>query len=255
MATTQVQRETLTVLGCGLHAASAALTSALRFKTRPGSLIVQDATGRGAMILSDENKAGLERKRVIWVDLADRRHPVSLFQLRRSPHFRAIWLRVLTALRDVAGVDVPSKVLEWASEVAWSLSSDGSVGLTALFRGLSSAETRRWFLDTRNEPSGLGKLLRVLSWVLSFPAVYDLSEGDNHGNLLHVFDQPSVVWLESAIEHFEPKEHMLVQVLTVAAIEDALRTMAGESEHWKEYDAGSHRATSVSDTGSRTGSR
>ena len=90
-----VLNETLTVLGSGLDAPALILREALRFKTRSGSLVIQDATGRGAAILSPGNKMSLDRRRVIWVDLADRRRPFSLFQIRRSPHMRAIWARVL----------------------------------------------------------------------------------------------------------------------------------------------------------------
>ncbi|MGD0496830.1 MAG: group II intron reverse transcriptase/maturase [Bryobacteraceae bacterium] len=229
-----VLSETLTVLGCGLQAASFALRETLRFKARGGSLVVHDAAGRGAMTLSASNKMELEPRRVVWVDLADRRHPLSLFQTRRSEHFRGIWARVLKSIRNVAKARIGEGALEWAADAAYALSSDGSVGLGALFRSLSSAETRRWFLDTRNEPSDLGKLLDMLAWALSFPAVHAVSEGENRGKLLEVFDKPSVLWLESGIEHFEPKEHVLVQVLVEAAVEDALRSMASEPARWAD---------------------
>jgi len=45
-----VLNETLTVLGTGLDAPALILREALRFKTRSGSLIIQDATGKGAAI-------------------------------------------------------------------------------------------------------------------------------------------------------------------------------------------------------------
>ncbi len=230
----QVLSETLTVLGCGLRAASLALRQALRFKTRKGSLVVQDSTGRGAQLLSAQTKEGLENKRIIWVDLADRRHPVSLFQIRRSEHFRALWVRVLKSIRRLSHTGLSDGTLDWAADAAYAISADGSVGLGALFRCLTSAETRRWFLETKNEPADLGKLLEMLGWALSFPAVHAVSEGENRGQLLDAFAEPSILWLEAAVEHFEPKEHLLVQILVEAAIEDALRTMAGFSSQWME---------------------
>ncbi len=229
-----VLNETLTVLGCGLDAPSLVLREALRFKTRSGSLIVQDVTGRGAAILSPGNKMGLDRRRIIWVDLADRRHPVSLFQIRRSAHLRGIWTRLLKAISDIAKANISDDVLQWAAEAAYTLSSDGSVGFGALLRYLSSSETRHWFLETRIEPSGLGKLLDLLAWVLSFPAVHAISEGDNRGNILDAISKPSVLWIESDIEHFEPKEYLLVQVFVEAALEDALRTMSAEPERYRD---------------------
>jgi group II intron reverse transcriptase/maturase/CRISPR-associated endonuclease Cas1 len=186
------------------------------------------------MLLSDDNKMGLERRRVIWVDLADRRHPVCLFQLRRSLHLRKVWARVLRSMRDIGKFCIADEALSWGAEAAYSLSSDGSVGIGALLRCLSSSESRWWFLETRNEPSDLGKLLDLLAWALSFPAVHALSEGENRGQLLDALSKPSVLWLESAIEHFEPKEHLLVQVLIEAALEDALRTMAAARERFRD---------------------
>lgn len=67
--------ETLAAFSRDSQAAAITLREALRFKARPGSLIVQDTTGRGAMILSPDNKMGMDRRRVVWVDLADRRRP------------------------------------------------------------------------------------------------------------------------------------------------------------------------------------
>ena len=154
-----VLNETLTVLGCGLRAASLALRETMRFKARRGSLIVQGLHRPGAALLSAQTKAGLDHKRVIPVDLADRRHPVSLFQLRRSDHFRDLWARVLKSIGQIGHTGVGEGTLDWADNAANSLSSDGSVGLGALFRCLSSAEARRWFLETKNEPSDLGRLL------------------------------------------------------------------------------------------------
>jgi RNA-directed DNA polymerase len=226
--------ETFAVLGCGPQAASLMLRECLRFKTRCGSLIVQDATGRGAMLLTDSTKMGLERRRVVWVDLADRRHPVCLFQIHRSQHSRNIWIRVLRSLRDIAKFSIADEALNWAAEAAYSLSSDGSVGLGTLLRCLSSTESRRWFLDTKNEPSDLGKILDLLSWTLSFPAVHALSEGENRGQIIDAVIKPSVLWLESSIEHFEPKEHLVLQVLIDGALEDALRTMAAEQEKFRD---------------------
>ena len=178
-----VLNETFTVLGHGPQATSVMLRECLRFKTRPGSLVVQDAIGRGAMVLSDDNKMGLERRRVIWVDLADRRHPVRLFQVRRSPHLRNVWARVLRSMRDIAKLSIADEAMHWAAEAAYSLSSDGSVGIGALLRCLSSSESRRWFLENKKPTVRPWKLLTCSAWALSFPAVHALYEGENRGQL------------------------------------------------------------------------
>lgn len=227
-------KETVAAFSRGDEAAVVALRNALRFKTRRGSLIVQDALGRGATLLSPQDKGAMERRRVVWVDLADRRRPVSLFHLSRSGHFRTTWRSVLQAIRAISAAPVSDGAIDWTVDAAWALSADGSVGLASLFRSIASPEIRRWFLDTANEPSELARVLDMLSWALSFPAVYNLSEGANRGVLLDAIARPSVIWLESTAEHFEPKEHLLVQVLLEAALHDALHTMSADPATWGE---------------------
>jgi RNA-directed DNA polymerase len=229
-----VLNDTLTVVGPGLDAPALVIREALRFKTRSGSLIVHDTTGRGAGLLSPSTKMGLERKRVVWVDAADRRRPVSLFQLSRSAHFRVLWTRILKALCAIAKTEIPDEVLAWAADAAYRLSGDGSVGLGALFRCLSSSESRHWFLELKVNPPGLGKLLDMLVWALSFPAVYAMSEGENRGNVIDAVSKPSVLWIEMPVEHFETKEHAIIQVLVEASLEDALRTMAASGDRFRE---------------------
>lgn len=225
--------ETLALLGPGPDAPALMLQEALRFKTRSGSLIVHDASGRGANLLTPGTKMGLDRKRVIWVDLADRRRPVSLFQTHRSAHLRNLWARVLKAISEVAGADISDELAIWAADAAHRLSSDGSVGLGALLRCLSASEMRHLFLESKIESTGLGKVIDMLSWALSFPAVYGISEGENRGNILDALSKPSVLWLETPVEHFEPKEHAIVQVLVEAALEDGLRTMAAAGDQYR----------------------
>ncbi len=225
--------ETLAVLGTGPDAPALMLQEALRFKTRSGSLIIHDASGRGANLLTPGTKMGLDRKRVVWVDLANRRHPVSLFQTSRSAHLRTLWARVLKAISAIAGADISDELAAWSADAAHRLSSDGSVGLGALLRCLSSSEMRHLFLEAKIDASGLGKVIDMLSWALSFPAVHGISEGENRGNMLDALSKPSVLWLEAPTEHFEPKEHAIVQVLVEAALEDGLRTMAASGEQFR----------------------
>ncbi|MGA9626065.1 MAG: hypothetical protein WBL65_20560 [Bryobacteraceae bacterium] len=171
---------------------------------------MHDAAGRAAKLLSAVNRAGIDPGRVIWVDLAGRRRPVPVFRIRRSAHLRGIWASVLKSIRNVAKAVIGDGTIEWAAEAAYALSADGSVGLGALLRCLSSTETRRWFLETRNHPADLAKLLDMLAWALSFPAVYAILEGGNRGDFLNALDKSPVLWLESPAEHFEPKEHLLL---------------------------------------------
>jgi RNA-directed DNA polymerase len=226
--------ETLTVVGGGGEGAWLALREAMRFKTRRGGVLVEDATGRAAMLLGERDLPDLRGRLVAWVDLADRRRPVALFQIARSGHAQALWARVLRDIRKVSGAKVSDGALDWAAQAAYALSGDGAVGLGALLRCVGSGESRRWFLDTGNEPGGLSQLQEMLAWALCYPAVYGISEGSNRGRLASALEKPAVVWLEAPMEHFEPKEHSLVAILLEAAIEDALRTMAADEPRWDE---------------------
>ncbi len=214
---------TLTVLGSGPAAADTALRTFLRLKDKPGGAVVLDYTGRGALVLGDDNKMNLEKHAVEWFDIADRRRPDALFQLRRSDHLRDTLLRALRAMRELSRIPVSDPALSWAAEAGYNLSQDGSVGLGTLLKSLSSPEVRRWFMDTQNEPLDLGQLLKMLRWVLSFPSVYALSESINRQILGDLLLQQAVIWIEARSEHFERCEHLLVSALLEAAVENAVR--------------------------------
>lgn len=217
--------DAIAIFGNPPIAADVALRRFLKFKEHCGSVIILDYTGRGSILLGNDNKMSLLRRPVTWYDLADRQRPVALFQLRRSEHFRTVMLRVLRMIREVSRMHVKDTTLDWATEAAYNLSRDGIVGLGSLLRSLSSPEVRRWFLDTQNDPDDLGLFLEMISWALRYPSVYAISEAINRPNLQEDIRKSGTVWIESHIEHFEMHEHFLIVGLAEAAVEDALRTI------------------------------
>ena len=158
---------TLSIFGSNSTTADIALRNILKFKETTGAVIILDYTGRGAMVLNETNKMSLQRREVIWCDLADRLRPVALFHLERSDHFRPLLLRLLTNMRVLSGIHIDDKTLAWAVEAGYSLSQTGTVGLGALLKSLSSPEVRRWHHDTQKDPQDLHRLLSMLSWVWS----------------------------------------------------------------------------------------
>ncbi len=220
---------TIAVLGSGHSASAAAMKEWMRYKNRPGSLIVHDAAGRGAMILGREFRPCLDKRRVVWVDLADRRRPLSLFAFSRSPHLKNLLYRFLIRLRAISGADIGDSCLNWAANLADSMSADGRVTLGGLLRTMSSSESRRWFLDTNHSPAELARLSRMIEWALHFPSVYSFSEASLAPTLPSIFEQPTALWLEAPVEHFEPREHWLLAAMTDAVLEDLLRSMAADS--------------------------
>jgi hypothetical protein len=170
------------IFGAGPSAVNVALRSALKLNKYAGPLVILDYTGRGAMILGKGNETSFPVRSVNWYDLADRHRPVAFFQLRRSGHFRQILLRVLKIMRQISRIPVTNAALEWATEAAYNLSSNGTVGLLALLKSLSNPDVRRWFVNTQIDPNILGQLIKMLKWVLRFPSVYAISESINRAN-------------------------------------------------------------------------
>jgi len=214
---------TLSIFGSGSHTAEIALRNILKFKETTGAAIILDYTGRGAMVLNEANKMSLQRREVIWCDLADRLRPVALLHLERSEHFRPVLLQMLKSVRDLSKMHVDNGTLEWAAEAGYSLSKTGTVGLGALLKSLSSPEVRRWHNDTQKEPQDLNRLLNMLSWALRYPAAYAISEGINRPDLNKALLKNSVLWMECRTECFEKAEHKLVTILLNAAIEDIVK--------------------------------
>ncbi len=214
---------TLAIFGNGSITADVALRNILKFKETTGAVVILDYTGRGALILNEDNKSSLERREITWCDLSDRLRPVALLRLERSEHFRPLMMQLLKTIRDIAKAPIDNTTLEWASEAGYSLSQTGTVGLGALLKSLSSPEVRRWHQDTQKNPSDLNRLLNLLSWVLRFPAAYAISEGVNRPDVNQAITKKSVLWIECRSECFEKIEHQLVITLMNAAVEDLAR--------------------------------
>jgi len=213
----------IAILGKAYDAANVCLSRVLQNKA-DGAVLLLDYTGRGAMALDGPASANLLKDQIAWYDLADRLCPVCMFQLERSEHFRSILSNVLKGLRKISRINISDETLSWACEAAYNLSGNGTVGLGALLRSLSSYEVRAWFGNTQKDPKDLQQFLDMLKWALGFPAVYGISEGNNKANILKDLNRNSIIWLECRSEHLEREEHMFVTVLVEGAIENYIRT-------------------------------
>lgn len=224
---------TLSIFGNGTNAAEIALRNALKLKSTAGATFILDYTGRGAMVLNEGNKMSLQRREVVWCDLADRLRPVALFHLERSEHFRPVLLQMLKSMRELSKMTVDDGALEWAAEAGYSLSKTGTVGLGALLKSFSTPEVRRWHQETQKNPQDLIHLLNMLSWSLRFPAVYALSEGVNRPDFNKAILRNAVIWIECRAECFEKAEHALVMILLHAAIENMIKINLKDTERHK----------------------
>lgn len=215
---------TVAVFGSGVDVADIVLRSVLKLKEHDAPVIILDYTGRGAMALGSHNKMSLERFPVLWINVADRRRPTALFQLRTSDHFRRTFSRLLYDIQRIAKMEVKPTTIAWATEAAYDLSRSGAVGLGALLKSLSLPETRRWFLETQKDPEDLAGFLQMLKWALAYPAVYGLSEGEYGIGLDAALGKKGVVWIESPMELFEGGEYAISSCMIDAAMEHAVRS-------------------------------
>jgi group II intron reverse transcriptase/maturase/CRISPR-associated endonuclease Cas1 len=210
-----------------------ALRKALRFATEDGASVILDFSGRGAMTLEKIHTTGFDGRSVIWCDLADRRRPVSFFRLATFPgvDIGPIISRLLYSFSQIAGITISGQTLQWAAGAASRLALEGTIGLGAMLRTLSSSETRSWFVHAGAEPEDYLHLLEILFWALRYPAIFGASESINRINLNDIIANPrSLVWLECQSEHFEKCEHQLLVRMVYAAVEHALMALVGKDK-------------------------
>ncbi|MFB3906041.1 MAG: CRISPR-associated endonuclease Cas1 [Acidobacteriota bacterium] len=215
---------TVAIVGDATLAVDLAIRRSL--KTSNGEIaIVLDMSGRGASMLSDDNKRDLDRREVTWFDAANRQRPSALFQIGYSPHFARILARTLEAVTTLSRLEVTKETIDWAVAMAGSIVGSGTVGLGSLLRCLANPEIWRRFIDTSVNAAAVqqDRLLQSLQWALRYPAVYGVSEGKTVSSLIDRAQESGVVWIEAVAEHFEVVEHALVLHLIDAAVENAVK--------------------------------
>lgn len=227
----KTRSETIGVFGGDYLGPSIVLRSLMKQNYRPGSVLVHDATGRGASVLGNSMRKVIEKRNVIWVDLADRRRPVSQFAFSYAPHLREVLRKFFSRLSMAAGSPLTGEAIDWLSQFGESLSREGKVTLGAILRTLNCAEIRRWFLDTNQPLRGLSQISSLLEWALRFPAVYCYSEGPNQPAIPDLRKEPTLLWLEQTIAHFEPSEHFIVTAMVDAVVEDLTRRQAEQDRN------------------------
>ncbi len=200
----------LTILGEPAVAADLCLRKVLRFKEYPGPVIILDLTGRGALLLDKNNKMSLERKKVSWIDLADKRKPVSLLHFPKSGFLKTAFNKILYFLRKISKIEISEETLSWAVNLAENLSGSGQVNLVALLKSVSTPEIRRLFLDSDSPPEDLGELIRLITWALRYPSIFACSESPNSLPLESYLKNKHLIWIEAKTENFETAEHQLL---------------------------------------------
>ena len=212
----------LLVLGRVPNVADRALRRILHAKERGQALVVVDYQGHLAPMLTARNKGNLHKGPLLWCDLANRRRPTALFRFQQSPGMRPALRGLLERFVRHLVVPVSGPTIDAVVELAYRLAADGSVGLAALVQGLRRPESSHLMRRTRNMAGELDQVVDLLDWVLRFPAVWGLSEGNNHVDLGRAMALSGTVWIELPNAHFERLEHQVVSWMVDAALADAL---------------------------------
>ena len=200
----------LLILGHTVNAAELALRRILHAKERGQPLVVLDYQGNLASLLTDRNKGNLEKGPMLWCDLANRRRPVALFRFERSAGMKLALRGFLDRLVRYVGAPVSGGTLDVVVDLAYRLADKGNVGLAALVGSLRRPEMAQ---PLRRDPALAGELdalIDVLDWIMRFPAVWSLSEGNNRVDIHRALKLGGTIWLEIPSAHLERLEHLIV---------------------------------------------
>lgn len=218
----------LLILGRVPNAADLALRRILHAKERGQPLVVVDYQGNLAATLTERNKGNLHKGPLLWCDLANRRRPTALFRFTQSVGMKPALRRFIEACVRHVAAPVSGATIAAAVDLAHRLADQGTIGLAVLVRGLRRPETSHALRRDPSLSAELDCLVELLDWVLRFPAVWGLSEGNNCVDLGHAMTLGGTTWLELPGSHFERVEHQLVSWMVDAALMDALLSSGGE---------------------------
>lgn len=189
----------------------------------PGTILVADYTGRGAMVLSESNKMSILKKNIFWFDLTDRRHTYNLLKISNSPHSKDILTRLLNLISRLANINLSDSTINWLVNTTLKFSEDGPISLMSILKLLSIPELKQNYIDSNIKQEEIFTLEKNLSWALKFPSVYAISEGINSISIENYFSNKTIIWLELTYEHLEQNEHWLLSGVIDIIIENELK--------------------------------
>ena len=221
----------LLILGRAPNAADLALRRILRAKEADQPLVVVDYQGSLAGVLTPRNKGNLHKGPVLWCDLANRRRPTALFRFKQTAGMRPALRAFLLSCVQLLALPVSVPTIDAVVELAYRLAEQGTIGLAVLLRGLQRPELSQPLRRAECSADEIARLVELLDWILRFPAVWALSEGNNQVDLSRAMGFGGTVWIEIPGLHFERLEHQVVSWMVDATLMDAL--IAGPHDHGK----------------------
>jgi len=220
----------LLILGHPPTAADLALRRVLRAKQRGQTLVVVDYQGSLTALLNERNKGNLHKGPLMWCDLADRRRPIALFRFKHAEGTKFALQGFLENCASLSAKPISAAVISMAADIGHRLAERGTIGLVALLRALRRPELTHGLRRDRDLAADLERLDALLEWILRFPAVWGLSEGNNPIDIARAVQLGGTIWLELSGEHFERVEHRIVSWMVDAALASALRVWQVEQE-------------------------
>ncbi|MBI5907759.1 MAG: CRISPR-associated endonuclease Cas1 [Burkholderiales bacterium] len=218
----------LLILGRVRDASELALRRILHAKERRQSLVVVDYQGNLSALLTEKNKGNLQKGPVLWCDLVNKRRPTALFRFKRSAGMKTALRTFIENCVRLAAASVSGPTIDAVVDLAYRLADQGTIGLAALVRSLQRPETSHTLRCQKNLVTELDSLIDVLKWLLRFPAVWALSEGNNCIDLNQTLSLGGTIWIELSSSHFERLEHQVVSWMVDAVLLDALLSRADD---------------------------
>ena len=213
----------VSVLGKNKNAIDVVFRKIFKYNTCPGTIIIIDYNGRGALALSELNKMSLLKKKIYWFDTSDRRHTLKMLMVNNSPHIKTILLRLINLILRLGNTQISDSTIEWIIKTCIRYSENGSLNMLTIFKILSVTELRKNYIKDIINQDEIASFTKLLEWALRYPAVFALSDGINSINLENYFERKSVIWIESFAEHLEQTEHLIVSGLIDITIENSLK--------------------------------
>lgn len=220
----------LLILGRPPNASDLALRRILHAKDAKQPLAVIDYQGSLAAQLTKRNKGNLHRSALVWCDVTNRRRPTALFRFASSPWLHMVLTEFLTRITKYLAQPVSSATIDAAAALAVQMTAQGTIGLSALARGLKRPELAQQLRRTKADAAQCDCLSRLLDWLLRFPGVWAMTEGNNGLDLARAVANSSTIWLEMFGTHFERVEHQIVSWMVDAAVFDAMMTALAKNE-------------------------
>ncbi len=216
------------VLGTVEMAGDLVLRRLCKAKSKEQALIVMDYTGLLASRLSRINTAGLAAQSSLWLDLAHKVRPVSIFRFRQGQHLQALLVAWLRRCAQEGQASLSQACLQAVAQLASQLCSAGTVGLVALATSLRRPELTAAFRQDVAIAAELDAAASLLEWMLRFPAVWALSESNNTLDLAAAVRSGKVLWISMPHAYMQPCERRLVGWMAELAIAQAVLGLQNE---------------------------